>query len=90
MNGGAVYAKILRAGLRGRGVYLTAEEVSAAGILNDDAAIMCAIGGDGPGGPPEWLTPTERLRFVAATTDADCGEDLYLNLFRPGREVKRA
>lgn len=89
-NAGAVYARILRAILRGEGIRLTADELDASGIDHDDAAIMAAIGGDGPNAePPEWLTPTERRRFIAAVNDADCEESLYLGLFRPGREVAR-
>lgn len=89
-DGGAVYARILRAILRGEGIRLTADDLAACGIDRDDAAIMAALGGDGPTAePPEWLTATERRRYLAAMNDDDCEESLYLGLFRPGREVKR-
>lgn len=76
---GAVYARIIRAQKRGLGVHLSADEVAA--FLADDAVIMAALGGDGSdgSGPPEWLTPMERRRFI----DPDCMT--YDNVFEPRR-----
>lgn len=79
MNGGAVYAKIIRAQKRGAGIRLTADEVRA--IQVDDAIITSALGGDTDDGPPPWLTPTERRRFLDENTPC------YDNIFEPGRRA---
>ena len=56
---GAVYARIIRAALQGKGVRLSLEECYS--VMSDGSARSSAIDAASDD-PPDWLTPAERQR----------------------------